>query len=134
HAVSRFLDDVCGRNKRQLYNSHPPKEAADYHILHFGMVVSLALMICQLSVLKIHEMQNVKLLTKGENNAVDDRGLSEQGQHWLEKKDVVERVRGFVPSSGIVTILVNEDPKFKYAVLFCWVSLHCYKLRVLQTD
>ncbi|XP_026640138.1 signal peptidase complex catalytic subunit SEC11A isoform X1 [Microtus ochrogaster] len=47
-------------------------------------------------VLKIHEKQNghIKFLTKGDNNAVDDRGLYKQGQHWLEKKDVVGRARG----------------------------------------
>ncbi|CAM5087212.1 unnamed protein product, partial [Natator depressus] len=75
-------------------------------------------------VLKIHEKQNgdIKFLTKGDNNVVDDRGLYKQGQHWLEKKDVVGRARGFVPYIGIVTILMNEYPKFKYAVLFylCW--------------
>nr|KAF6399444.1 SEC11-like protein A, signal peptidase complex subunit [Molossus molossus] len=57
-------------------------------------------------VLKIHEKQNghIKFLTKGDNNAVDDRGLYKQGQHWLEKKDVVGRARG-MPYS------------------FCWVYL-----------
>ncbi|POI28424.1 hypothetical protein CIB84_007826, partial [Bambusicola thoracicus] len=55
-------------------------------------------------VLKIHEKpalrrelnrQNgdIKFLTKGDNNAVDDRGLYKRGQHWLEKKDVVGRAR-----------------------------------------
>ncbi|KAK1891692.1 Signal peptidase complex catalytic subunit SEC11A [Dissostichus eleginoides] len=71
-------------------------------------------------VLKIHEKEtgDIKFLTKGDNNAVDDRGLYKQGQHWLEKKDVVGRARGFVPYIGIVTILMNDYPKFKYAVLF----------------
>uniref|UniRef100_A0A2K6M5E2 Signal peptidase complex catalytic subunit SEC11 n=2 Tax=Rhinopithecus TaxID=542827 RepID=A0A2K6M5E2_RHIBE len=57
-------------------------------------------------VLKIHEKQNghIKFLTKGDNNAVDDRGLYKQGQHWLEKKDVVGRARGMQCS-------------------FCWVYL-----------
>lgn len=66
-------------------------------------------------VLKIHEKQNgdVKFLTKGDNNAADDQGSYMQGQHWLEKKGVVGRARGFAPCIGIVTIL-----KFKYIVLF----------------
>ncbi|KAI1234950.1 hypothetical protein IHE44_0002576 [Lamprotornis superbus] len=70
-------------------------------------------------VLKIHEKQNgdIKFLTKGDNNAVDDRGLYKQGQHWLEKKDVVGRARGFVPYIGIVTILMNDYPKFKLSFL-----------------
>nr|XP_055133335.1 signal peptidase complex catalytic subunit SEC11A isoform X1 [Symphalangus syndactylus] len=57
-------------------------------------------------VLKIHEKQNghIKFLTKGDNNAVDDRGLYKQGQHWLEKKDVVGRARGM-------------------QCFFCWVYL-----------
>uniref|UniRef100_A0A8D3DBH8 Signal peptidase complex catalytic subunit SEC11 n=1 Tax=Scophthalmus maximus TaxID=52904 RepID=A0A8D3DBH8_SCOMX len=52
-------------------------------------------------VLKIHEKENgdIKFLTKGDNNAVDDRGLYKQGQHWLEKKDVVGRARGMLSSS-----------------------------------
>nr|P0C7V7.1 PUTATIVE PSEUDOGENE: RecName: Full=Putative signal peptidase complex catalytic subunit SEC11B; AltName: Full=SEC11 homolog B; AltName: Full=SEC11-like protein 2 [Homo sapiens] len=71
-------------------------------------------------VLKIHEKQNghIKFLTKGDNNAVDDRGLYKQDQHWLEKKDVVGRARGFVPYIGIGTSLMNDYPKHKYEVLF----------------
>jgi len=70
-------------------------------------------------VLKVHEKDNgeVKFLTKGDNNQVDDRGLYAPGQLWLEKKDVVGRARGFVPYVGIVTILMNDYPKFKFAIL-----------------
>ena len=39
---------------------------------------------------------SVKILTKGDNNSVDDRGLYAPGQLWLEKKDIVGRARGFV--------------------------------------
>uniref|UniRef100_T1ISQ2 Signal peptidase complex catalytic subunit SEC11 n=1 Tax=Strigamia maritima TaxID=126957 RepID=T1ISQ2_STRMM len=72
-------------------------------------------------VLKLHEKGNgtIKFLTKGDNNSVDDRGLYAPGQLWLEKKDVIGRARGFVPYVGIVTILMNDYPKFKYLVLFC---------------
>ncbi|XP_033126596.1 signal peptidase complex catalytic subunit SEC11A [Anneissia japonica] len=70
-------------------------------------------------VLRLHEKENgeVKFLTKGDNNSVDDRGLYAPGQLWLERKDVVGRARGFVPYVGIVTILMNDYPKFKYFVL-----------------
>lgn len=70
-------------------------------------------------VIKLHEKQNgtMKFLTKGDNNQVDDRGLYAPGQYWLERKDVVGRARGYVPYIGIVTILMNDYPKFKYAVL-----------------
>ncbi|XP_068710580.1 signal peptidase complex catalytic subunit SEC11A-like [Montipora foliosa] len=80
-------------------------------------------------VLKIHEKQNgdIKFLTKGDNNSVDDRGLYAPGQLWLERKDVVGRARGFVPYVGMVTIIMNDYPKFKYfilAVLGAFVLLH----------
>jgi signal peptidase len=39
---------------------------------------------------------SVKILTKGDNNSVDDRGLYAPGQLWLQKKDIVGRARGFV--------------------------------------
>ncbi|XP_023982325.1 signal peptidase complex catalytic subunit SEC11A-like [Physeter macrocephalus] len=60
-------------------------------------------------VLKIHEKQkgHRKFLTKGDNSVVDDRGLYKQGQHWLEKNDVVRRARGFYS--------------------FCWVYL-CWSI------
>ncbi|XP_073241332.1 signal peptidase complex catalytic subunit SEC11A-like [Porites lutea] len=70
-------------------------------------------------VLKIHEKENgdIKFLTKGDNNSVDDRGLYAPGQLWLQRKDVVGRARGFVPYIGMVTIIMNDYPKFKYFVL-----------------
>ncbi|KAI8783107.1 Signal peptidase complex catalytic subunit S11A [Biomphalaria glabrata] len=70
-------------------------------------------------VLKVHEKENgtVRFLTKGDNNSVDDRGLYAKGQLWLEKKDVVGRAKAFLPYAGIVTILMNDYPKFKYAIL-----------------
>ncbi|XP_066036734.1 signal peptidase complex catalytic subunit SEC11C isoform X2 [Chamaea fasciata] len=70
-------------------------------------------------VIKVHEKGNgnIKFLTKGDNNEVDDRGLYKEGQNWLEKKDVVGRARGFLPYVGMVTIIMNDYPKFKYALL-----------------
>jgi len=72
-------------------------------------------------VIKLHEKDDdsLKILTKGDNNHVDDRGLYAPGQLWLQKKDIVGRARGFVPYVGIVTILMNDYPKFKYLVLGC---------------
>ena len=48
---------------------------------------------------------------------MDDRGLYAPGQYWLSEKDVVGRGTGFVPYVGMVTILMNDYPKLKYAVL-----------------
>ncbi|VDK44794.1 unnamed protein product [Anisakis simplex] len=80
-------------------------------------------------VIKVHEKSNAetKFLTKGDNNQVDDRGLYAPGQFWLTRKDVVGRAKGFVPYVGMVTILMNDYPKLKYAVLVglgAFVLLH----------
>ncbi|UYV66353.1 SEC11A [Cordylochernes scorpioides] len=80
-------------------------------------------------VLKLHENENgtAKILTKGDNNSVDDRALYAPGQLWLNKKDIVGKAKGFVPHVGIVTILMNDYPKLKYLVLTllaCFVLIH----------
>ncbi|VDN29127.1 unnamed protein product [Gongylonema pulchrum] len=80
-------------------------------------------------VIKVHEKSNeeTKFLTKGDNNQVDDRGLYAPGQYWLTRKDVIGRAKGFVPYVGMVTILMNDHPKLKYAVLIAlgaFVILH----------
>jgi len=70
-------------------------------------------------VIKLHENEDekVKFLTKGDNNEVDDRGLYKPGQLWVERNHVVGRARGFVPYIGMITILMNDYPKLKYAIL-----------------
>ncbi|XP_022433682.1 signal peptidase complex catalytic subunit SEC11A-like [Delphinapterus leucas] len=70
-------------------------------------------------VLKIHEKQNgpVKFLTKGGNSVVDARGLYKQGQHWLEKNDVVRTARGVQYSSCWVYLCWSIVSK-KSALLF----------------
>jgi len=70
-------------------------------------------------VIKLHEKADghVKFLTKGDNNEVDDRGLYNPGQLWVERDHVVGRARGFVPYIGMVTILMNDYPKVKYVIL-----------------
>uniref|UniRef100_H2YVB3 Signal peptidase complex catalytic subunit SEC11 n=1 Tax=Ciona savignyi TaxID=51511 RepID=H2YVB3_CIOSA len=70
-------------------------------------------------VIKVHETHEgkIKFLTKGDNNEVDDRGLYKPGQLWVEKQHVVGRARGFLPYVGMVTIIMNDYPKLKYAVL-----------------
>uniref|UniRef100_A0A8C6UXR7 SEC11 homolog A, signal peptidase complex subunit n=1 Tax=Neogobius melanostomus TaxID=47308 RepID=A0A8C6UXR7_9GOBI len=114
-----FLDDVRRMNKRQLY----------YQVLNFGMIVSSALMIWKglmvvtgsesPIVVVLRENGDIKFLTKGDNNAVDDRGLYKQASTgWRKKMWLGEPEGKFVPYIGIVTILMNDYPKFKYAVLF----------------
>ncbi|XP_067652970.1 signal peptidase complex catalytic subunit SEC11C-like [Haliotis asinina] len=75
-------------------------------------------------VLKVHEKENgtVKMLTKGDNNLVDDRGLYPPGKFWLERADVIGVVKGYVPYVGIAAIILQEHPKVKY-VLLAWVGV-----------
>lgn len=58
-----------------------------------------------------------KLLTKGDNNVADDTDLYAARQDYLERKDIVGSVVGFVPFVGYVTILLTEHPWLKTAML-----------------
>ncbi|KAJ3170620.1 Signal peptidase complex catalytic subunit S11A [Geranomyces variabilis] len=64
-------------------------------------------------VLEIHAAQNGSqyMLTKGDNNPTDDRGLYNRGQMWIRQEDVVGKVQGFLPHVGLGTILLNEHPQ-----------------------
>ncbi|OCH88732.1 hypothetical protein OBBRIDRAFT_733936 [Obba rivulosa] len=60
--------------------------------------------------------QEQLLLTKGDNNHIDDIELY-QGLEWLERRHIIGKVRGFLPYVGYVTIAMNDFPQFKYALL-----------------
>ncbi|KAG5639722.1 Signal peptidase complex catalytic subunit [Sphagnurus paluster] len=57
-----------------------------------------------------------RMLTKGDNNHVDDIELY-NGIKWLERKHIVGKVRGFLPYVGYVTIAMNDFPQLKYALI-----------------
>ena len=57
------------------------------------------------------------LLTKGDNNEVNDRGIYGTETTWLSKKHIMGRVRGSVPYLGVVTIVLTENTYVKFAVL-----------------
>ncbi|KAF9224959.1 hypothetical protein BS17DRAFT_779354 [Gyrodon lividus] len=59
---------------------------------------------------------NQLLLTKGDNNHVDDIELY-QGLDFLERRHIIGKVRGFLPYIGYVTIAMNDFPQLKYALL-----------------
>ncbi|KAM6499288.1 hypothetical protein JOM56_004796 [Amanita muscaria] len=61
-------------------------------------------------------LPNQLLLTKGDNNLVDDIELY-QGLEWLERQHIIGKVRGFLPYVGYVTIAMNDFPQLKYALL-----------------
>ncbi len=71
-------------------------------------------------VVKVHEQRGtgtLKILTKGDNNDVHDRGLYNRGQKWLSYDDIVGRVKIYVPYIGRPTILGADYPQFKALVL-----------------
>ncbi|KAJ1644128.1 Signal peptidase complex catalytic subunit [Coemansia erecta] len=79
-------------------------------------------------VLKVHteaETGKQYLLTKGDNNNADDRGLYNPGQLWISREDIIGRVKGFVPYAGMGTIWMNDYPQLKMGLLgtLCVLSL-----------
>lgn len=70
--------------------------------------------------LKVHERNldgETFILTKGDHNSVHDRSLYAKNQEWLNRKDLIGRVVGYLPYMGMVTIVMTDYPKVKYAVL-----------------
>jgi len=81
----------------------------------------------------------VRYLTKGDNNSLDDRGLYAYGERWLSREEIIGRARMCVcsagtfrcppppspplpmcrgvPYLGMVTILLNDYPYFKFVLL-----------------
>ncbi|KAJ2503253.1 Signal peptidase complex catalytic subunit [Coemansia sp. RSA 1972] len=79
-------------------------------------------------VIKVHtenETEKQYLLTKGDNNTADDRGLYNPGQLWIQRDEIIGRVKGFVPYAGMGTIWMNEYPQLKTGLLgaLCVLSL-----------
>jgi len=71
-------------------------------------------------ILKVHRDNvtgDVELLTKGDNNRVDDRGLYAPGQLWLSRDDILGRAVGTLRYVGMVTIALNDYPVLKYVLV-----------------
>ncbi len=70
-------------------------------------------------VMKVHEKADgkVEVLTKGDNNRVDDRGLYAPGQLWLQREDILGRAKGTLRYLGMVTIILNDYPVLKYVLI-----------------
>ncbi|EFA82526.1 microsomal signal peptidase subunit [Heterostelium album PN500] len=66
-------------------------------------------------ILQIHEKPSgdFNILTKGDNNTVDDRGLYAEGQIWLNREHIIGRAKGFLPYVGMVTIVMHDYPQLK---------------------
>ncbi|XP_050226823.1 uncharacterized protein LOC126676628 [Mercurialis annua] len=71
-------------------------------------------------VIEVHERRgsgDADILTKGDNNDMDDTVLYADGQNWLKPQDVMGRAVGFFPYVGWVTIIMTEKPLIKYIVV-----------------
>lgn len=65
-----------------------------------------------------HNTEKQLLLTKGDNNAVDDLSLYARKQNYLNQKtDLVGTVKGYLPFLGYITILISENAYFKFGLL-----------------
>lgn len=60
---------------------------------------------------------SLAILTKGDNNQVDDRGLYERGRHFIGKKEIMGRIQTFLPYAGMITIWLNDYPWLKYILI-----------------
>ena len=58
-----------------------------------------------------------RYLTKGDNNPVDDRGLYPKKTNYLDEKNIVGHVYGNIPYSGYLTLLLNDYPAAKVAMI-----------------
>ena len=69
---------------------------------------------------RVHEEAvtgNVYILTKGDNNPGDDRGLYNSGQEWLTPKNIMGRPRSYVPDAGMLTIWMAEHSWVQFLVI-----------------
>ena len=61
--------------------------------------------------------EEFNLLSKGDNNPVDDRGLYPTNVFWLNKKHIIGKIRAYCPYVGYLTIVINDYPILKYGLI-----------------
>lgn len=75
---------------------------------------------------RIHELHSqpinstynaIEMLTKGDNNPTNDRGLYNVGQMWLSRDDIIGKAVGYLPYLGQVTIQLTDHPIVKYVLI-----------------
>ncbi|XP_030443729.2 uncharacterized protein LOC115666082 isoform X1 [Syzygium oleosum] len=71
-------------------------------------------------VIEVHEHRGtgeVDILTKGDNNNVNDRIMYAPGQHWLQQQHIMGRAVGYLPYIGYLTIIMTDKPIIKYVLI-----------------
>ncbi|KAL1919213.1 uncharacterized protein VTP21DRAFT_1905 [Calcarisporiella thermophila] len=79
-------------------------------------------------VIKVHtEVKTGKqfILTKGDMNVGDDRGLYNPGMAWIHREHVVGRVRGIIPYLGYIVVWPHRYPLLEY-ILEGAIGLYVY--------
>lgn len=61
--------------------------------------------------------EEFNLLSKGDNNPVDDRGLYPRNVFWLNKRHIIGKIRAYCPYVGYLTIVINDYPLLKYGLI-----------------
>lgn len=69
--------------------------------------------------MNVHERPDgtYSMLTKGDNNQVDDRGLYAHRQPFIGRKEIMGRAQAFLPYVGMLTIWLNDYPWLKYILI-----------------
>merc|ERR1711907_17853 len=69
--------------------------------------------------MNVHEKSDssISVLTKGDNNQVDDRGLYAHRQLFISRKEIMGRAQAFLPYVGMITIWLNDYPWLKYILI-----------------
>ncbi|KAI0013347.1 putative signal peptidase I [Xylariaceae sp. FL0662B] len=57
------------------------------------------------------------ILTKGDNNEVDDVALYPNDRKYVYRSEIIGVVRGYLPYLGWATILINEYPYLKFGLI-----------------
>lgn len=71
-------------------------------------------------VMRVHEdspKDDALILTKGDNNKIDDRGLYPKGMMWLSKDNIVGKVYGTAPYVGMITVVMSDYPQLKAVLI-----------------
>ncbi|XP_030511296.1 signal peptidase complex catalytic subunit SEC11A-like [Rhodamnia argentea] len=71
-------------------------------------------------VVEVHEHRGageVDILTKGDNNDVNDKIMYAHGQHWLQQQHIMGRAIGYLPYMGYLTIIMTDKPVIKYILI-----------------
>jgi signal peptidase len=63
------------------------------------------------------ELRSQLVLTKGDNNVVDDVGMYPDGREWVHREEVVGLVKCYIPMIGRISLFMKDHLEASYVVL-----------------